>query len=149
MWYDKNRKKLRYFQFTGHVFGKVCSPTCALYATQRNAQDHADRMPRAAKVVRKSTLVDDSLDSMTTWQEARQVILDLIEMHKAIGLDISKFATNSLKLSESLPEHVQKSEELKFYEQAFGPQQMEYAPGTVPKMPQVRALGQFHNLATD
>ena len=149
MWYDKKREKLRYFQFTGHVFGKVCSPTCALYATQRNAQDHADRMPRAAKVVRKSTLVDDSLDSMTTWQEARQVILDLIEMHKAIGLDISKFATNSLKLSESLPEHVQKSEELKFYEQAFGPQQMEYAPGTVPKMPQVRALGQYHNLVTD
>ena len=149
MWYDKHRKTLRYFQYTGHVFGKVCSPTCALYATQRNAKDHADRMPRAAEVVRKSTLVDDSLDSLTTWEEAHQVILDLIEMHKAIGLDISKFTTNSLELSESLPEHVQKSEELKFYEQAFGPQQMEYAPGTVPKMPQVRALGQYHNLATD
>ena len=149
MWYKKDRKTLRYFQFTGHVFGKVCSPTCALFATQNNARNHADRMARAAESVCKSTLVDDTLDSVTTWQEARQVILDLIEMHKAIGLEISKFATNSLELSENLPDYVKKSEDLIFFERAYGPQYMEYAPGTVPKMPRIRALGQYHNLHTD
>ena len=148
IWCTKDRKNLRYFQFLGHVFGKVCSPTCSLYATQRNATEHADRMPRAAESVKKSTLVDDTLDSVPTEDEAVQVIKDLVEMHKHIGLEISKFATTSLNVAKRLPDSIKKSEKMLLFEN-FGPKEIEYAPGTVPKMPTMRALGQYHNMVED
>ena len=148
VWYQKDRKTLRFLQFSGHVFGKVCSPTCALYATQRNANDHRSKMPRAAETVCKSTLVDDSLDSVPTEEEAYQVIVDLVKMHEPIGLTIAKFATNSINVAKQLPEYVRKSESMKMFE-LYGPKEMEYAPGTIRKMPTVRALGQYHNMILD
>ena len=149
VWYKRDRKTLRFLQFSGHVFGKVCSPTCALYATQRNANDHRQEMPRAADTVCKSTLVDDSLDSVPTEEEACQVIQDLIKMHEPIGLSIAKFATNSINVAKRLPDHVHKSENMKMFEQHYGPKEMEYAPGSVRKMPTIRALGQYHNMIQD
>ena len=148
IWYQKDRKTLKYFQFTGHVFGKVCSPTCAIFCTQNNASNHRSEMKRACETVRSSTLVDDSLDSVETIGEAYKVILDLHKMHERIGLKIAKFASNSRELSRLFPDYVSKSEEMLFFE-TFGPQEMEYAPGTTPKLPRMRALGQMHNMDTD
>ena len=144
----ENRKELRYLEFSGHVFGKISSPACAIYASQRNARDHEPEMPRATEAVCKSTIVDDTLDSVPTEDEAFQLIVDLVKMHKPIGLNIGKFATTSLNVAKRLPDHVQKSSSMKLFE-LYGPKDMEYAPGTTKKLPTIRALGQFHNMITN
>lgn len=154
VWVDKkDRGKYRYFQFKGHVFGKVCSPTCAIFATQMNASAHEVEMPRAAEAVKKSTLVDDTLDSVPTEAEAERVILDLVEMHAAIGLHVSKISTTSAKVAKALPDTISKSENMSLFE-SFTTRNIEYggieyAPGTIPKLPTVRTLGQYHNMITD
>ena len=152
IWFNKeDRKTLRFLEFSGHVFGKISSPTCAIYAAQRNAKDQeneTETMPRATEAVCKSTIVDDTLDSVPTADEAYHLILDLIQMHKPIGLNIGKFATTSLEVAKRLPDHVKKSANMMLFEQ-YGPKEMEYAPGTTAKLPTIRALGQFHNMITN
>ena len=153
IWVERDRKTYRYFQFRGHVFGSVCSPTCAIFVTQKNAEDHREHMPRAAEAVIKSTLVDDTLDSVTTPKEAVEVIQHLEKMSKDIGLVMSKFATTSMEVSESLPPEITKSDNMILFEK-FKHQEIEYggreyAPGTVPKDPTMRTLGQYHNMPKD
>ena len=116
IWVQRDRSTHRYFQFKGHVFGKVCSPTCAIFVTQKNAEEHKALMPRAAEAVIKSTLVDDTLDSVPTPEEAVQVIKDLVEMNKHIGLDISKFATTSIEVAKALPPEITKSDNMVLFE---------------------------------
>ena len=153
IWVQKDRKTWRYFQFRGHVFGNVGSPTCAIYVTQKNAEDHKEQMPRAAEAVIKSTLVDDTLDSVSTDEEAVEVIKHLVQMSKDIGLEMSKFATTSMKVAEKLPPEIVKSDNMILFEK-FKHQEIEYggreyAPGTVPKEPTMRTLGQYHNMPKD
>ena len=153
IWVQKDRKTLRYFQFRGHVFGNVGSPTCAIFVTQKNAEDHKEQMPRAAEAVIKSTLVDDTLDSVTTNEEAVRVIENLIQMSKDIGLKMSKIATTSTEVSKALSPEIVKSDNMIMFEK-FKHQEIEYggreyAPGTVAKDPTMRTLGQYHNMPKD
>ena len=153
IWVQKDRVTPRYFQFKGHVFGSVCSPTCAIYVTQRNAEEHKARMPRAAEAIIKSTLVDDTLDSVPTEHEAVQVIKELVEIFKHIGLDMSKVATTSIRVAKALPSGITKSDNMILFEN-FSKRDIEYggrdyAPGTVPKQPTMRTLGQYHNMVCD
>ena len=152
-WKEQSRRKLRYFQFKGHVFGKVCSPTCAIWVTQKNAEEHKATMPRAAEAVIKSTLVDDTLDSVPTATEAVQVITDLVAMSKHIGLDMAKFATTSMEVAQLLPPAITKSDNMVLFEN-FNHREIEYggreySPRTVPKAPTMRTLGQYHNMVED
>ena len=153
IWVQKDRKTLRYLQFKGHVFGNVCSPTCAIYVTQRNASDHQKDMPRAAESVLKSTLMDDTLDSVPTKKEAVRVIKDLVTMYKKIDLNMTKVSTTSTEVSQQLPEDITKSEKMIQFEK-FDRKQIEYggreySPGSTPKLPTMRALGLYHNMIRD
>ena len=154
IWVTKgDRSKRRYFQFRGHVFGKVCSPTCAIWVTQQNAEEHRAQMPRAAEAVLKSTLVDDTLDSVPTPEEGVQVIQDLEQMCRDIGLIISKFSTTSNEVAKALPPEITKSDKMILFED-FNRREIEYGgldyrPGTVPKAPTMRTLGMYHNMVDD
>ena len=154
IWCQKDdHSKLRYFQFKGHVFGKVCSPTCAIWVTQRNAEDHRAEMPRAAEAVLKSTLVDDTLDSVPTPEEGVQVIRDLEKMCRDIGLVISKFSTTSKEVAQALPPEITKSDNMilfeDFHRQGIEYGGLDYKPGTVPKAPTMRTLGMYHKMVDD
>ena len=149
MWVQKDdRKKLRYFQYKGHLLGKVCSPTCCIFATQKNATSHEAEFPRAAEAIKESTVVDDTLDSVPTSEEAIKLVNDLITVNGKIGLKMVKISTNDLAVAKGLPDSVSKSKNMLLYEM-FGPQGPEYAPGTIPKCPQIRTLGQYLNLIED
>ena len=149
MWVQKDdKKKLRYFQYKGHLLGKVCSPTCCIFATQKNATSHEAEFPRAAEAIKESTVVDDTLDSVPTSEEAIKLVNDLITVNGKIGLKMVKISTNDLAVAKGLPDSVSKSKNMLLYEM-FGPQGPEYAPGTIPKCPQIRTLGQYLNLIED
>ena len=149
MWVQKDdRTKLRYFHYKGHLLGKVCSPTCCIFVTQKNAADNQDEFPRAAEAIRESTVVDDTLDSVPTSEEALSLINDLITVNGKVGLKMVKISSNSHKVAKGLPDSVSKSKNMLLFEK-FGPKGPDYAPGTVPKWPQIRTLGQYLKLNED
>jgi transposase InsO family protein len=141
--------KLRVFQFTGHLFGCVGSPTCAMYAVQRNAYEHRAKFPRAAECVLKSTIVDDHLDSCPTSAETLKLIKDLVTIHKIPGLKIAKFTTNDPVVFDNLPSDISSSETMKDFSKWCTGQEKELAPGTESKVPTMRALGQYWQTPTD
>jgi hypothetical protein len=149
LWVDANdRKKIRILQFKGHIFGNNGSPTCSMYATQRNATDHKGKFPRAAESVLESTIVDDTLDSVPTSEEAVEIINNLVEMHKAIGLEMAKFGSNRIEVSNQLPSSARLSETMVSFVE-YGSPETEYAVGTVPKAPMMRMLGQYWDMSKD
>ena len=150
MWVHKDDKsKPRYFQYKGHLLGKVCSPTCCIYVTQQNATNHQAEFPRAAEAIKESTVVDDTLDSVPTSGEAISLMKDVITINGKIGLKMVKISTNSLEVAKGLPDTVSKSKNMLLYErERFGPKDPDYAPGTVPKY-QIRTLGQYLKLSED
>ena len=148
VWVDKDdRKKKRIFQFTGHLFGNNGSPTCSIYATQRNADKFEKEHPKAVETIKKSTIVDDHIDSAPTVEEAVKIINGLVEIHDNIGLKIAKFASNSIEVGERLPPGTTKSDSMLMYDKYV--KETELAPGTESKMPQVRTLGQYWNMVED
>ena len=52
------------YQHTHHIFGAKDLPTCANYALQRTARDHAKFYTEAAKAVLENFYMDDYLDSV-------------------------------------------------------------------------------------
>ena len=150
LWVDSdNKDKLRILQFNGHLFGNNGSPTCAIYATQRNAEDLKDALDcaEAVDVIKEDTIVDDHLGSCPTVKGALKIITDLVKIHANIGLKLAKVATNNHELSRLLPEEVNKAESMMSFDK-YCPE-VEYAPGTVPKAPHVRTLGQYWNMVKD
>ena len=149
LWFTKGEHKPRYFQYTGHLFGNQGSPTCAMFATRKNAENHADKYPRAAETIMESTIVDDSLDSVPSAKEAVKVIQDLLAINSAIGLTWAKIATNSPEVVKALPDTCKLSEAMVDLGNLSGEEGIECAPGNVPKEPIMRTLGQFWNIKND
>ena len=147
LWCSRDGKTVRIYQFCGHLFGNKGSPTCAIFATQRNARDYLARYPRAVEMIIKSTIVDDHIDSVPTDEEAIEVIRQLVEIHDNIGLKIAKFNSNSKVVSDNIPEGTTKSDGMVSFDSYVA--DTPYAPDTEPKMPQVRTLGQQWNMVTD
>ena len=117
IWWDQERKNPQIYEFLGHLFGNVGSPTCSIWTCRKNAIDHSKEFPRAADVVLKSTVVDDGLDSAPTPEAASAIISDLIKLYNKIGLKINKFATNSSEVQ--IPDGVVKSETMFEFEKFY------------------------------
>ena len=148
LWVDANdHTKIRILQFCGHLFGNNGSPTCSIYAVQRNAEKYSQKYPRAVDCVLHSTIVDDHIDSVPTEKEAIEIIHALVRMHGDIGLKIAKFASNSRQVGQNLPEGTTKGEVMSSFDKYVA--ETDYALGTVPKMPHVKMLGQYWNMVED
>ena len=146
LWCDRSGKTIRYFQFTGHLFGNNGSPTVSIFATQKNAQDFKDKYPIAVEIIENSTIVDDHIDSVPTEEEALEVLSQIAEIHKAIGLDLTKCISNSELVAKKFPAK-NLSDNMIGFEKYLST--IEYAPGTESKLPQVRTLGQQWDMIND
>ena len=149
LWQDKFRKDvIRTFEFVGQLFGNVGSPTAAIMAVQLNAKKYMDKFPRAVQTIIEKTIMDDHLDSFPTWEEALEVLKAILHIHKAIGLDVTKISTNSKEVYERLPKEATQSKNMIDFEKYHTPD-IEYAPGTEPKIPTMRTLGQYWDMVHD
>ena len=147
IWVAKDKVTRRIFQFTGQLFGNNGSPTVSIWAVQKTATDHKDKYPRAAETVMESTVVDDHLDSCPTDGEVITILQSLLDIYGKIGLKLGKVSTNSKTVAEWLPEEFGKSGSLLDFERYYST--TEYAPGTIPKLPSMRTLGQVWDMVSD
>ena len=105
-----------------HLFGYISSPSCANFALRQRAKDNGKYYGTEAEhTLYKNFYVDDFLKYMETVEEAKELVLTLVDVCKAGGFDLRKFNSNCKEIIKALDEEeridinqiVQLSEQLK------------------------------------
>nr|XP_043066509.1 uncharacterized protein LOC122321147 [Drosophila bipectinata] len=76
-------------------FGASCSPSCAQYVKNRNAESFKKEYPRAVKCILENHYVDDMLDSVDTEEEAISLARQVHYIHLQGGFLIRNWVSNS------------------------------------------------------
>ena len=86
-----------------HIFGAKSSPCCAVMALNKTAQDNEDNYPQeVVQTVRRNFYVDDVLKSVPRTQQAARLTSDLTKLLKEGGFRLTKFASNSREVLQSI-----------------------------------------------
>jgi len=85
------------------IFGATSSPTTAQFVKNRNAAEHRNVEPEAAKAISERHYVDDYLDSTHTEDEAIKLIKSVTRVHKKGGFEIRSWTCSSKKVLEAIP----------------------------------------------
>jgi len=102
LWREK--EKMIEFEFNRLVFGLNSSPFLAQLVSQGHARKYELEFPRAAEAIIKSTYMDDTLDSVASIGEARKLKEDLITVWGKAGMEVKKWASNSVDVMKETPE---------------------------------------------
>lgn len=86
------------------TFGACCSPSCAQYIKNANAEKYADKHPRAVEAITKQHYVDDMLLSVETEEEAIQLAQNVRDIHATAGFEIRNWISNSPAVIQALEE---------------------------------------------
>ncbi|XP_062538335.1 uncharacterized protein LOC134206621 [Armigeres subalbatus] len=84
------------------TFGACCSPSCAQYIKNMNAEKHAAKHPRAVESIVNRHYVDDMLDSVETEEEAIQLAKEVRFIHAQAGFEIRNWLSNSSTVLHTL-----------------------------------------------
>ena len=99
----KDNERLDVYVMQVMTFGATCSPACAQYVKNHNANLHEDRFPEASKAIVKSHYVDNYLDSYDCLEQASKLVSDIIKIHEIGNFRMRDFVSNSGKLTETIP----------------------------------------------
>lgn len=83
------------YVFNVLTFGATCSPAIAKYVRDLKADNHAEQFPKAAKSIKRSSYMDDQLESVDTAEEAIQLIEDIIEVQSRANFEVRGWKSNS------------------------------------------------------
>jgi hypothetical protein len=86
--------EVREFEFQRHTFGNCGSPCVANFVIRYHAEQKQDEFPLAAKALQRSTLMDDTLCSVRTIEEGKELVKQLTELTGSIGMRTHKMASN-------------------------------------------------------
>ncbi|XP_068676335.1 uncharacterized protein [Montipora foliosa] len=96
-----------------HIFGAKSSPCCANKALNLTAQDNEETYsPEVIKAVHRNFYVDDVLKSVPTPEQAIHLASDLVKLLKEGGFGLTKFASNSREVLQSIPSELRASPNL-------------------------------------
>ncbi|XP_046550437.1 uncharacterized protein LOC124260222 [Haliotis rubra] len=107
LWFDNNdiNSEPIDYRMTVHLFGAASSPGCANYGLKQVSKDYEDQYGSdAAKFVRENFYVDDGLTSVSTVEEAVQLIQKSKQMCSEGGIRLHKFISNSRDVLAAIPE---------------------------------------------
>ena len=102
LWYDEEDREIE-FRFKRFPFGNRCAPYIALAAVRMHAEEYL-KDPRFVETVVASTLMDDTLDSFETPQQAEQAAQQLTLMYADMGMQLRKFISNDETVLKAIPE---------------------------------------------
>jgi hypothetical protein len=91
------------YEFTCHVFGAVCSPSCATYALLRTAKDNAGKYhTHVLHEIERFFYVDDYLSSVDDEVTAIRYAEDLVKITATGGFKLTKWVSNSKRVLEAV-----------------------------------------------
>ncbi len=105
-WHNgKVRQPLVDFRTKVHIFGATSSPSCADYALKRVCDDNtALYSDKVLQTIKENFYGDDCLKSVSSEQEALQMVKDLTAASAKGGFRLSKWMSNSRAVIASIPE---------------------------------------------
>ncbi|XP_048877738.1 uncharacterized protein LOC125747060 [Brienomyrus brachyistius] len=84
-------------------FGTTCSPCCASYALQKHVLDHSEPGDSVRVAVMKSFYVDNCIQSVSSPEEAKDLVEQLRILLSTGGFDIRQWASNVAAAVSHLP----------------------------------------------
>ncbi|XP_053699242.1 uncharacterized protein LOC128746219 [Sabethes cyaneus] len=84
------------------IFGATCSPSCALFVKNVNAQRFEEQFPRAVEAIVHEHYMDDMLTSVESEAEAGQLAKQVEYIHGQAGFQIHNWLSNSKNVLEAL-----------------------------------------------
>ncbi len=107
LWRTNPSEPPKVYRWRSHVFGNAGSPCVAIFATKEHARRHRASFPSAADTIIHSTLVDDSLDSRPTVQQAAQLLHQLQSLLHPIDMQLKKVvSSHPAALQEVSPDSI-------------------------------------------
>lgn len=87
-----------------HLFGAVSSPSCANFALRQTAKDNKNMFhPNIISTVENNFYVDDCLKSLSSEQEAVQLVRELTSLCQKGGFRLTKWVSNSRTVLMHIP----------------------------------------------
>jgi len=80
---------------TSLIFDLTCSPYCAKYIKNKNANDFREEYPDAVDAIVYSHYVDDLVISFDSEEAAIQICKQLVYIHSHGGFELRNFISNS------------------------------------------------------
>lgn len=94
------------YQMKSMLFGTNSSPFIAQFVKNYNANIFRESHPRAVRAIIDDHYVDDYLGGEDNVQDAVQLILSVIDIHRAGGFEIRGFISNDSDVLRQLPPEV-------------------------------------------
>ena len=85
------------------IFGASCSPSAAIFAMRKNAEEFKEEFPQVFHAVNKSYYMDDFIDCADTVDEAVEMMLNMIEVQKRGGFNLCNWTCSSKSVLEKIP----------------------------------------------
>ena len=90
------------YRLTVHLFGAASSPGCANYGLKYLARCHEETFPQGATFLKKNLYMDDGLCSLSTKEEAMDLVRQATEICRKGNIRLHKFLSNSKEVLESI-----------------------------------------------
>ncbi|CAI5683011.1 unnamed protein product [Oreochromis niloticus] len=96
LWWKEGdlEKEPQEYRMAVHLFGAASSPGCANFGLKHLARQHQADYPLASAFVEKNFYVDDGLASVSSVEEAKELITQSQELCRKGGLRLHKFNSN-------------------------------------------------------
>ena len=104
LWRTSPGEQPKVFRWRSHVFGNAGSPCVAIFAIKEHARQHRLQYPSAAETLIHSTLVDDSLDSRPTIEEAAALLSQLTELLAKADMPLKKIVSSHPEVLRNIPQ---------------------------------------------
>ena len=92
------------YEFNRVVFGVNSSPFQAQFVVQQHAKSLENVYPMAAETVQESINMDDSMDSVSTDDQAIELYRQLSELYEKANMYPHKWLSNSVAVLEKIPQ---------------------------------------------
>lgn len=93
------------FRMTVHLFGAVSSPSCAIFALRKTADDNQAEFPaEIPQTVKENFYVDDCLKSVESEKKAVTMIKHLTTLCQKGGFTLTKWVSNSCYVLQAMPQ---------------------------------------------
>ncbi|XP_030386687.1 uncharacterized protein LOC115633383 [Scaptodrosophila lebanonensis] len=103
LWRDGlTSQPIQHYAMTSLIFGAVCSPYCAEYIKNKNAEIYQEQKPEAVAAILERHYVDDLVISFDQEEAAIRICHDIVEVHRRGGFELRNFISNSTLLQEVL-----------------------------------------------
>lgn len=103
LWRDNSSAPVTVYELTTNTYGLKSSPFVAIRCLLQLADDEGYEFPRAARLIRQNSYVDDLNGGADTLEEAIEIRNELITMLQTAGYELRKWSSNDPRILHDLP----------------------------------------------